>query len=482
MSRQVRRLAALLGVLLGALLLNLTWIQVLHADEYRARSGNTRLILEEYNRERGPILVNRSQVARSVRTDDSLNSLRVYKPGAEYAPATGFYSLVYGATGLERTENSVLSGSDSRFFVDRIQQLFAGTKTKGGGVVTTLNSAAQDAAWEGLGGRKGAVVAINPTTGAILALVSSPSFDPNLLSSHKPDEIRASYKALESDPDKPLLNRPLAITYPPGSTFKLVTTAAALESGKFTPTTIIPGPAEYQLPNSTKKLKNWSGQPCGPDGKITLEEALAVSCNTAFAWLGNELGADALRAEAEKFGFNTSFQVPMTAATSRFPANPDAAQTAQSAIGQFDVRATALQMAMVGAAIGNGGVTMNPYLVDQILAPDLSVLSQTQASVFAQAMSQVNAAAELAMMVNVVDHGTGSNAQIPGVRVGGKTGTAQTGNDLPPHAWFVGVAPAEAPQIAVAVVVENGGGSPEISGNKLAAPIARAVIEAVLGS
>ena len=171
----------------------------------------------------------------------------------------------------------------------------------------------------------------------------------------------------------------------------------------------------------------------------------------------------------------------MNAATSRFPANPDPSQTAQSAIGQFDVRATALQMAMVGAAIGNNGVTMNPYLVDQILAPDLSVLEQTQPSVFRQAMTPQNAANELAMMVNVVNNGTGSNAQIPGVNVGGKTGTAQTGNGTPPHAWFVAVAPAEAPQVAVAVVIENGGGAPEISGNKLAAPVAKAVIEAVLG-
>jgi len=481
MSRQVRRIAVVLTVLLTALLLNLTWIQVIAADNYRSRAGNTRLTLEEYDRARGPILVGRAQVAQSIPTDDALQYLRVYNPGAKYAPATGFYSIVYGATGLERTENAILSGSDDRFFVDRLQQLFAGARPKGGGVVTTLNAAAQDAAWEGLGGRKGAVVAINPATGAILALVSSPSFDPNLLSSHRPDEIRAAYASLESDPDKPLLNRPLAETYPPGSTFKLVTAAAALESGRFTPTTLIPGPAEYQLPNSTKKLRNWSGQPCGPNGQVTLEEALAVSCNTAFAWLGNELGDDALRDQAEKFGFSTQFQVPMNTATSRFPRDPDAAQTAQSAIGQFDVRATAIQMALVGASIGNGGTTLNPFLVDQVLAPDLSVLEQARPSVFRQAMTAENAAAELAMMVTTVTRGTGSNAQIPGVSVGGKTGTAQTGNGQPPHAWFVGVAPAEAPQVAVAVVVENGGGEPEVSGNRLAAPIAKAVIEAVLG-
>jgi peptidoglycan glycosyltransferase len=212
---------------------------------------------------------------------------------------------------------------------------------------------------------------------------------------------------------------------------------------------------------------------------ISLKNALAISCNTAFAWLGNDLGADALRTQAELMGFDTSFEVPLRAARSTFPEDPDAPQTALSSIGQFDVRATALQMAMVGAAIGNKGVTMNPYMVQQIRGPDLSILQTTLPSVFRQAMTPANAASETEMMVNVVNNGTGSNARIPGVEVAGKTGTAQTGNARPSVAWFVAFAPAKNPQVAVAVMIEEAG-TAEISGNGLAAPIAKKVIEAVL--
>ena len=226
-------------------------------------------------------------------------------------------------------------------------------------------------------------------------------------------------------------------------------------------------------------FRSWNGQACGPGNVVTLRQALAISCNTAFAWLGNQLGADALRQQAETMGFDSSFEIPLRAATSRFPENPDAPQTAMSAIGQFDVRATALQMAMVTAAIANNGVTMNPYLVQEVRAPDLSIVKTSQPSVFAKALQPLWAAQMTDMLVNVVENGTGSNARIPGVRVAGKTGTAQTGNDNPAVAWFVAFAPESAPQVAVAVVVEDAG-APEVSGNQLAAPIAKDVIEAVL--
>ncbi len=482
MIRSVRRLAAVLAVLLLLLLGNITYYQYFNAAELRARAGNSRVILEEYSRERGPILLGSTAIASSVPTDDSLKYLRQYANGPLYAPATGFYSIVYGATAIERTENSVLSGSDDRFFVDRVQQLFAGRGVKGGAVRLTLDPRAQRAAYQGLAGRTGAVVAIDPRTGAILAMASSPSFDPNKLSSHNPAQIREAYAAYDADPKKPMLNRPLAMTLPPGSTFKLVTAAAALESGQYTADTVVPGPASLDLPNTTKDLNNWSGTACGPNGETTLENALAVSCNTAFASIGMELGDDALRAQAEKFGFGTSFEVPLRAAKSRFPADPDVPQTAMSAIGQFDVSATALQMAMVGAGIANNGQVMEPYLVSEILSPELETLETAEPQAFSQAMSPANAASLLAMMVNVVENGTGSNARIPGVAVGGKTGTAQTGTDQSAHAWFVGVAdavPGQA-QVAVAVVLQNGGGAAEVSGNRLAAPIAKSVMEAVL--
>lgn len=480
MNRPIRRIAFVLTLMLLALLVNVTVIQVVLADDYRDRPGNQRILLQEYGRERGPILVGPDPAARSVETGNTLRYLRTYSNGPLFAPVTGFYSLVYGATGLERTENRILTGQSPLFVVDRIEQLFAGRQPVGGAVSTTLDERAQRAAFNGLRGKRGAVVAIEPSTGRILASVQSPSFDPNILSSHDPASIREYYAALEADPDQPLLNRPIVSLNPPGSTFKLVTAAAALASGRFTPDTLIPGPRTYQLPLSTKKIRNWNGQACGPGGMVTLRRALEISCNTAFAWLGNELGADALRSQAQVFGFDTGFQIPLRAATSRFPEDPDPPQTAMSAIGQFDVRATALQMAMVTAAIGNGGRTMVPYLVQEIRGPDLAIVQTTEPEEFNIAMSALHAAQLTEMMVGVVEDGTGSNVQIPGVRVGGKTGTAQTGNDNPAVAWFVAMAPAQSPRVAVAVVVEDAGAA-EVSGNALAAPIARAVIEAVLG-
>lgn len=479
MSRPIRRIALVLGLMLVALVVNVTVIQVVLAGDYRDRPGNQRILLEEYDRERGPILVGANPVARSVETGDTLKYLREYDNGPLYAPVTGFFSLIYGATGLERTENRVLTGKSSLFVVDRAEQLFAGRDPRGGAVTTTINARAQRAAFNGLRGKKGSVVAIEPATGRILASVQSPSFDPNILSSHDPAQIREYYESLEADPAKPLLNRPIVSLNPPGSTFKIVTAAAALASGRFTPETVLPGPKAYNLPNSTKKIRNWNGQACGPNNLVTLRQALAISCNTAFAWLGNELGADALRQQAELMGFDSSFEIPLRAATSRFPEDPDAPQTAMSAIGQFDVRATAMQMAMVAAAVGNNGKLMEPYLVQEVRGPDLAILQTTEPTQFAVAMSPLDAVQMAEMLVNVVDNGTGSNARIDGVRVAGKTGTAQTGNDNPAVAWFVAFAPAQSPTVAVAVVVEDAG-APEVSGNQLAAPIARSVIEAVL--
>jgi peptidoglycan glycosyltransferase len=479
MIRAIRRLGLVFGLLAMALSINLTFQQFILAPRINAQPGNQRTVLAEYERQRGPILVGTKPVARSVPTPkQAYKFLRTYSDGMLYAPVTGFYSSLYGSTGLERTENEILSGNDSRLFVDRIEQLIAGRVPEGGAVQTTILGAAQKAAASGLGTQVGSVTAIDPKTGAILALVQSPSFDPNGLATHDAAAQQDYYESLEAAPNKPLLNRPLVQTIPPGSTFKLVTSAAALENG-YEPDSVLPGPAAYQLPGSSRLLNNWSGAPCGPNNRTTLANALAISCNSAFAYLGNELGADTLRDQSEKFGFETSFDVPMTAATSRFPEDPDPAQTAMSAIGQFDVRATSLQMAQVTASIANKGVTMYPYLVNQVLAPDLSVLSQTQPRDFDRAMSEANAAKLMGMMVQVVESGTGSNARIPGVSVGGKTGTAETGAGRPNIAWFVATAPAEDPEVAVAVAVENAGQA-EVSGNAVAAPIARAVIEAVL--
>jgi peptidoglycan glycosyltransferase len=348
-------------------------------------------------------------------------------------------------------------------------------------VALTLDPKAQKAAYDGLAGRKGAVVAIDPGTGAILALVSSPSYDPNLLASHSPADVRRSYKRLDSAKARPMLNRALRQTYPPGSTFKVVTTAAALESGRYTPDSEVNNDAELDLPQTDAMLPNYDGAPCSPSGRATLTDALKKSCNAAFGQVGLDLGDDALRDQAEKFGFNQSFEVPMRSVASRFPEDPNEPQTAQSAIGQFDVRATPLEMAMVVAAVANRGVLMAPYLVQEVQAPDLSVIDSARPREIGTAVSPQTAASMAQMMTAVVDDGTGTNAQINGVKVAGKTGTAQQGAGRKPHAWFVSFAPSDTEaKVAVAVVLEDGGGAAEVSGNQLAAPIAQAVMRAVL--
>lgn len=480
MIRQINRVTAAIVVLLLALIINLSYIQVFKAGDLRNQAGNQRVTLTEYSRERGPILLGSQAIAESTPTSDDLKYLREYADGSTYASITGFYSLVYGATGIEAEANDVLAGNDSRFFVDRLQQLFANREPKGGAIRLTIDPEAQVAAMEALNGRTGAVVAIDPTSGAILALASSPSFDPNLLSSHDAQDIQNTYEDLNADPKQPMLNRPLAMTLPPGSTFKLVTAAAALESGKYVADSQLPGPTQINLPGTDVQLGNWNGKSCGAGDVTTLQSALEISCNTAFAWLGMELGADAIGEQAKKFGFESEFDVPMTAAISRFPTDLNKPQTAMSAIGQFDVRATALQMAMVAAGIANDGVVMKPYLISQVLGPDLTVLQNTNPSAFGRAMSVENSKIMRDMMVGVVKQGTASNARITGISVGGKTGTAENTPGEPSHAWFVGLAPSEQSKVAIAVVLQNGGGASEVSGNALAAPIAAAVMRAVL--
>ncbi|HEY5247393.1 MAG TPA: penicillin-binding transpeptidase domain-containing protein, partial [Dermatophilaceae bacterium] len=292
---------------------------------------------------------------------------------------------------------------------------------------------------------------------------------------------RAAWKSLNADPGRPAVNRAIAgDLYPPGSTFKLVTAAAALSSGKFTEESQIPGPATLVLPLTPTTLPTDDHQPCGPGGKTTLTHALEISCNSAFGWLGLNLGGDALRAQAAKFGFGDSLQVPMRVTPSKVPPL-NAPQSAQAAIGQYDVRVTPLQMAMVSAAIANKGTVMKPYLVKDTRNSNLDIIDQNQPEQLSQAISPDVAAALTRMMVNVVKSGTGTPAQIPGIEVAGKTGTAQHIKGGSPHAWFTAFAPANDPQIAVAVVVENGGNAGnEAFGGTVAAPIARAVMEAVL--
>jgi penicillin-binding protein A len=484
----IRKVAAGCMLLVFLLLANITYVQAIRADELNSRSDNRRVLLDEYAKERGPILVGDEPVALSVETDDEFAYLRQYPVPLVYAPATGYYSSVFGRSAVERSENDILSGNDDRLFARRLVDLVTNREQRGGTVKLTLNPAAQQAAYDALGDNKGAVVALDPRTGAILAMVSKPSYDPNPLASHSVEEQQAAWQVLQEDPEKPTLNRAIAQTLPPGSVFKIVTLAAALESGRYEPDSLIPGPAEYDLPQSTVDLPNQSGEPCGsgPEELTTLANALRVSCNTAFAYLGNDLGDDALREQAERFGYNSE---PLTdedlnAATSIFPAELDAPQTALAAIGQFDVRATPLQIAMVSAGIANDGTVMNPYLIEELRDPDrVKVLERTEPEELSRAVSTETAQELTAMMVEVVENGTGQNGQLEGIQVAGKTGTAQTTAERPPYAWFTSFAPADDAQIAVAVVIEEAPDTArdDIAGGRLAAPVAKAVMEAVLG-
>ncbi len=488
MNLNSRRVGGALVVLLVALLVNLTVVQFFQGPSLSTDSANRRQLLAEYSRQRGPIVVAGNSIAQSVPTSDSLKFLRQYPGGTQYAPLTGFYSLYYGTSGIEQAENGVLSGNDDRLFGTRLNDILTGRDPKGGRVDLTINPQAQRAAFLGLtqSGSRGAVVALDPTTGAILAAVSTPSFDPSRMSSHDANAIEAYYQRLSSDPSQPLLNRAFNQTYPPGSTFKVIDSAALLEAGK-KPDTKIPSPTTYQLPDSTTTLSNFEGESCG-NTTITLQQALTISCNTAFAMAAVDLGKDKIAAKAEQFGFDTGSQsVPLPVTGSTVGPIVDAAALAQSAIGQRDVRMTPLQGAMIAAAVANRGVLMQPYLVDRELAPDLSVISKADPKERATVLTPDQADDLGRMMVSVVASGTGTKAAISGTTVAGKTGTADTGltsdDGSKPDAWFIGYAPAASAKIAVAVIVEGAGSTNnESTGGDRSAPIAKQVMEAYLAS
>jgi len=483
MNRPIRVLAIGCMVLFGLLLLNVNYVQVLQADELNDRDRNKRARDAECSRERGPILVDGETVARSVPSGDDLKFLRQYPEPQLYAPVTGFFSCIFGTSAVENTENSILSGSDPSLFVNRVIDMVGNEQPQGGSVLLTIDPKAQRAAYDGLqalpGETRGAVVALEPSTGAILAMVSTPTYDPNRLATHDAAEAQEAWNQLNDSEAKVMLNRSTQEIYPPGSTFKLVTAAAALSNG-YTPDTIVKGGTRLDLPQTESDLKNQNGSDCGGE-KITLTQALAVSCNVTFGSLGLKLGAETLQQQAEQFGFNEDIIDELPSGESRFPADIDEPSTAFSAIGQFDVAASPLQMAMVSAGIANGGAVMRPYVIQRVRSPDLDVLEEAEAEVLHQAVAESVADDLTEMMVTVVERGTGDQAAIPGVPVAGKTGTANSSVNRSPYAWMVTFAPADAPKVAVAVLVEQTDVEREdISGGGLAGPIAADVMRAVL--
>jgi peptidoglycan glycosyltransferase len=470
----LRRVAISVLVLFTLLILNVNYIQVVRADKLRQDPGNTRVLAEEYGRARGSIVVHGTEIATSVRTKDDLTYLRRYPAGRTYAPVTGYYSLVYGNTGLERAENDVLAGNDPRLFVRHLADLFTGRDPSGGDVVTTLDPKVQSAAMSGLGKVTGAVVALDPSTGAILGLASTPTYDPNGLSSHDPKAIRA-YRARLTEAQ--LDNQAINERYSPGSVFKVIVSAAALSTGSYTPDTKVPAPDRLSLPGSSHQLENFNGESCNGGADQSLIAALTISCNTAFAKLGMTLGQDKVTGMAKAFGVDDNgFTMPMHVVPSTVGQIQGQAELAISSIGQQDVQITPMQGAMIAAAVANGGTLMKPYLVDKVRAPDLTVIDQTDPEVMSRPVTSQVAGELTRMMTSVVANGTGRKAQITGIQVAGKTGTAQTDPEASDHSWFVGFAPADHPRIAVAVFIKNGGAT----GGDISAPIAREVMQAYL--
>lgn len=484
MNKPIRTISVFCLVLFLALMLNATYLMYVRAGDLADDPRNRRVISAAFARERGAILVGKEPVARSVKSDDQYKFQRTYPAPFKYAPITGFFSY-YSQTGIERSQNEVLSGDDSRLFVTRLVDMLSNAQPQGGNVQLTIDAAAQDAAWNGLqalgGDVQGAVVALEPSTGKVLAMVSNPSYDPNRMASHDFGQVAKDFEALEEAEGSPLTNRAIATTLPPGSTFKLVTAAAAIESGNYDADSQVPGGSQFQLPQSSTTVGNDGGGNCGGD-RITLTQALAVSCNVSFLTLANELGNAKMLEQAEAFGWNsTALEDLPGQAQSLYPGDMDQPQTALSGIGQASVTATPLQMAMVAAGIANDGTVMQPYLVDEVYAPNLDKLDVTDPTELSEAVSRTTADQLTDMMVATVDTGTAANAAIAGIRVAGKTGTAQSTPDRPPYAWFVSFAPADDPQVAVAVMVESSDTAREdIAGGVLGAPIARSVMEAVI--
>ncbi|MEU3916592.1 penicillin-binding transpeptidase domain-containing protein [Streptomyces sp. NPDC029004] len=485
MNKPLRRVAIFCGLLILALLIRTNWVQYMQSEELNTHKNNKRVLIERYAYERGNIIVDGKPITGSTATNDKFYKYkRTYIDGAMWAPVTGYASQAYDANQIEKLEDGILTGNSDQLFFDRTMAMFTGDKKKGGNVVTTLSGAAQKAAFEGLGSKKGAVAAIDPQTGKILALASTPSYDPSTFAGYSAKDEKA-WVTLEKDENKPKLNRALREVYPPGSTFKVVTAAAALEHGvidDINAATDTPEP--YILPNTRKPMVNHASG-CK---NASLNDALKVSCNSVFAKLGDQVSRDKMVETAQKFGFNNpEIDTPVRAAASVYDKAMDRPQNALSSIGQFNTATTPLQMAMVTAAIANDGKLMKPYMIDQLESPNLDVIKKTEPQEMSRPLSQKNAQLLQEMMETVVKEGTGTKAQIDGVTVGGKTGTAQHGenNSKRPYAWFISYAKTDSGSpVAVAVVVEDSSGTArdDISGGGLAAPIAKSVMKAVLDS
>ncbi|MDQ0953441.1 peptidoglycan glycosyltransferase [Streptomyces phaeochromogenes] len=481
MNKTIRRASVFTLLLVLALLVRATWVQFYEGQALADSKDNRRNAIEQYAYPLGNIIVAGNAITGSAQTKGGdLKYKRTYTDGSLYAAVTGYSSQVFGATQLEGIYKDLLDGTDTRL-KDPLDTI-TGKRADPGDVVTTIDPAVQKAAYEALGDKKGAAVAIDPKTGKILGVVSTPSYDPSALSAGDSD----AWTKLTKDSEKPMTNRAMRQPLPPGSTFKLVVAAAALEDGLYASVdTKTDSENPYTLPGTTRVLENESKS--APCENATIRVALQYSCNNVFAKMAVDLGQDKLKAMAEKFGFNDKSQdVPVRAYESVYPSDMEKSSTALTGIGQFDVTATPLQMAMVSAAIANGGKLVSPHMVSQISDADGNVLENYDDSTDSKEIVSSSTAEQLqSAMQTVVDEGTGTNAQISGATVGGKTGTAQHGenNSKTPYAWFTSYAKDDSSgkEVAVAVLVEQSNAArSEVSGNGLAAPVAKAMMQAAL--
>ncbi len=458
MNQAIRNTWVAVIAMFMVLIAAISVIQVVAAEALKNNDFNSRQLYQEFGSARGPILVDGDPIAESVESHDEFNFQRVYHDTDLYSGLTGFYSLTYGATGLEDKLNRYLAGSSDGQFVDRLVQLFSGTQMEGAQVELTIDPELQELAFSALPeGVMGSVVISDPTTGDILAMASRPSYDTNLLAVHSGAQASANMQELQQVPGlSPYQNRPTASLPAPGSTFKLIDTVAMLESGQYRPDQVLDVPDSITLPGTTTPLGNFGGGLCGGMDRATLADIFAQSCNTPFATAAMELGQDRIRQTAENFGFNQSLEIPLSVAASQFPSDLDDAALAQSSIGQRDVKATALQMNMVAAAIANGGTLMKPQLVDVVRGADLTLLEEVQPEVFKESTTPEIAEQVTELMRGPLDGGTAYRAKSDLVDIAAKTGTAQlgAGDDLV-NSWITGFAPADDPRVAVTIVYQN---------------------------
>lgn len=485
MNRSLHQLFIAVVVLFAVLAASTTYIMTFRSTSLNEDSRNTRALYHEFSVPRGAILASDGTVlAESTKSNDAFEYQRSYPKDFTYAPITGYFSITNRADrGIEASENSLLNGENDSLWMEKLKAVFKGENNKGATIETSIDTKLQTLATKLLGNNTGAVVAIEPSTGRILAMASTPSYDPNELATHDATAAIKNFNSLVKADPSPLINNALSSLYPPGSTFKLAVAAAALESGDYDTSTEIDAGSSYTLPGTKTNLTNTTSAAGGLNDKITLSDALAYSSNTAFAQLGVKLGSSAISDIATKLGFGTSITVdgsdstgtPMKAAASVFPTNQTDDKLALASIGQGDTTATPLQNAMVAAAIANDGKLMRPTLVDRVRSSDLSIISQTSPSEYSEPFS-ADTANKLTSMMEEVINKSYPTLKINGVKVAAKTGTAQTGNNSTQDGWITGFAPADDPKIAVAVVIHNASSY----GGDTAGPIMKQIMEEAL--